>query len=113
MHTPIYRKDDNELLGYIAKHNGQWRALTIFGYPFACVHSESEARTILAQKGLSVLTGVWQFQTPEGDWEYCVIKEARPGEAVIIPTNVMGYPDPGTSKTISITDPTALRPRAD
>lgn len=104
--TPLYRKDDNELLGFIANENNSWVAQTIFGYTIERTTSEKDAQRVLQNQGLSFLMGVWQYlDTDENDWFSCVIKEANEHQVTVIRTNSMGSQAPDTYKLFTIKNP--------
>lgn len=102
---PVYRDDDNELLGYIKKTNDTWSAMTIFDYVFDQAATEPDARRIVENKGLEVLMGSWQyFDTTSDEWLDCVIIEASI-DSVRIALMDGFYPD--TTKTYSVAQPVA------
>lgn len=104
--TPIHREDDGELLGFVTQDSAGWLALTIFGYPITRATDQRGATTILYERGLSFLMGVWQYyDTDDQDWHACVIKEAYEHQVRVIRTNAMGYQDPDDYKQVIIDDP--------
>lgn len=106
MKQALYRKDDNEFLGYITKDAVSWEAQTIFGYTIAKTETEEEATKLLQEKGMSFLTGVWQYyDKDDSDWFPCVIKEASENQVIVIRTNYMGYQDPDDFKFVTIKHP--------
>jgi hypothetical protein len=85
---PIYRKEDNELLGYIQKGSASdydsWTPLTIFGCSFGHPVSKPEAERQVISNGLSVLTDTWWYKSAEDDeWHYCYIVEAHKNKVKI------------------------------
>jgi len=105
--TPLYRADDNELLGFVGQDSTHFLALTIFGYQIARTDTRSEAENILREKGLSFLMGVWQYyDTEDRDWFPCVIKEAYEQRVIVERTNALGYLDPDDRKHVVIKNPT-------
>ena len=103
---PITRSSDDELLGYICHHDNQWQALTIFGYVFDEAETRQDAERIVISKGLSVLTGTWQYYDKNtNDWDFCVIKEASKDNVTVIKTNMCGYQDLSLSEIIKIDNP--------
>ncbi len=105
--TPIYRPEDNELLGYVAHDQTGWQAQTFFGYIIARTETQQDAEAIVRDRGLSFLTGVWQyFDRDDKEWHTCVIKEANQARVVVIRTNAMGYQDPDNYKLVALVGPT-------
>lgn len=103
---PIHRKEDNELLGYIAQDVTGWQAQTIFGYGIARTQTRKAAEQVLYDRGLQFLTGVWQyFDKDDQDWHSCVLKEAYEHKVTVIRTNVLGYQDPDDYKQVTIENP--------
>jgi hypothetical protein len=103
---PITREDDNELLGYIAQDSTGWDAQTIFGYSIERVESRDDAERIVRSRGLSFLTGLWEyFDTEDNAWHPCILKEAYEHKVVIIRTGSMGYQDPDDYKMVTIKNP--------
>lgn len=103
---PINREDDGELLGFVDQDSASWRALTIFGYPIARFSTRQEAEATLHERGLSFLSGMWQyFDTDDQDWHPCIIKEAYEHQVRVIRTNMFGYQDPDDYKSVIIKDP--------
>lgn len=105
--TPYYRIDDNELLGFLVDDGDSWQAQTIFGYQISRTESRKAAENILLEKGLSFLTGVWQYYDKDDhDWFPCVIKEAFEQKVIVNRTTELGYQDPDDYKQVIIESPT-------
>lgn len=105
--TAYFRKDDKELLGFIAEENNSWVAETIFGHTIERTTSKTAAENVLRERGLSFLMGVWQYyDTDEHDWFSCVLKEANEHQVTVIRTTVMGHQDPDVYKLVTIKNPT-------
>ena len=101
---PLYREDDNELLGFVTKDSTGWRAETIFGYLIDRTLDRQAAVNVLQEKGLTYLTGVWQyFDEDDQEWHPCILKEVYEHQVTVIRTNAMGYQDPDDYKIVSIT----------
>ena len=106
-HIPIYREDDDEHLGYVARDDLGWQAQTIFGYTITRAETEAEAIRVVHERGLPFLAGVWQYlDADDKGWHECVIKEANPTRVVVIRTNAMGYQDPDDYKLVTLLKPT-------
>lgn len=106
---PIVRKDDGELLGFIAKDSTSWTAQTMFGYIFSRSEERSDAEDAVRSQGLSILQGLWQyFDKDEKAWFPCILKEAYEGKVKVIRTNAMGYQDPDDYKVVTIVKPTEV-----
>lgn len=104
--TPYHRQDDNELLGFIEQGSGDWQAQTIFGYTIARTLSRTQAEAVLRERGLSFLTGTWQyFDSEEQDWFPCILKEASERRVTVIRTSALGYQEPGSYKMVTINNP--------
>ena len=106
MKFPIYREDDDELLGYVTRDDTSWQAQTFFEYPLARTTTREEAEAVLTEQGLSYLLGTWQYyDKDERNWFPCVIKEAYKNKVTIIRTNAMGYQDPDDFKRVTLVHP--------
>lgn len=106
MKTALYRQDDNEFLGYIAKDGAGWHAQTIFGYTIARTATKKEAEETLYTRGLGFLTGIWSYYDKDDhDWFPCIIKEAYEHKVTVIRTNFMGYQDPDDYKLVVLQSP--------
>ena len=102
---PLYREDDNKLLGFIVQDGAGWRAETVFGYSISRVPTRAGAEAILEELGADYLKGVWQyFDNDEQQWYPCVIKQAHERQVTVIRTNAMGYQDPNDYKLVVIND---------
>lgn len=100
--TAIHREEDDELLGYIRQNGDYWEALTIFGYVFGETESEKNARNLVLEKGLGILTGTWEYRDDEtGEWLGCVLVEVSQNSARVAR---MDGPYPDTSRTYLIED---------
>lgn len=103
---PIYREDDDELLGYVTQDETSWLAQTFFEYTITRTETREAAEAILHNTGLSYLLGTWQyFDKEERDWFPCIIKEAHKNKVTVIRTNAMGYQDPDDYKLVTIQHP--------
>jgi hypothetical protein len=99
---PIYRADDNELLGYVSKDKDTWRALTIFGAPFF-EGSKVAAIQEVQSKGLQILADKWEYlDEATGEWQQCMIIEASKDNVKIAPFDGF-YPDISKSHRIKAT----------
>lgn len=106
---PVNDKDDNELLGFVARDTVGWIALSVFGYPMTRVGDEFAAEVAVREQGRDFLKGVWQYYDEEdGAWYPCVIKGAHETQVTVIRTNAMGYQEPEISKVIVIKNPSEL-----
>lgn len=106
MKFPVYREDDDELLGYVTKDSTSWQAQTFFEYPLARATTRKETEAILVEQGLSYLAGTWQYYDKEDrDWFPCVIKEAFKNKITVIRTNTAGYQDPDDYKFVTLLHP--------
>ncbi len=105
--TPLYRKDDNELLGFVVKENNSWIAQTIFGYTIERTATKKDAEKTLREQGLSFLMGIWQYYDKDDkDWFPCILKEANEHRVTVIKTDVMGTQDPDLYKLVTLLNPT-------
>ena len=103
---PIWREDDGELLGFVANKGASWDAQTIFGYSIAQLDSKEAAERAVREKGLSFLTGVWQyFDEDDQAWHACVLKEAYEHQVKVLRTTPLGYQDPDDYKVVTINSP--------
>lgn len=107
--TAIYREDDKELLGFVAKVGEGWQAQTLFGYGIDRAETADAAEAIVRREGLVYLTGVWQYLDNDDDtWHPCVLKEVNQLQVTVIRTNFMGYQDPDDFKIVTIKNPSEL-----
>lgn len=105
--TPVHRSTDNELVGFIQQTPQGWDAATIFKLPFAHAQAEDQARSLVLNKGLEVLTGTWHYYDQDDkDWCPCVLKEATEDQVTVVRTDMFGYQD-GSSKQVVLHHPTA------
>ena len=105
--TALYHEENNEFIGYLVQETTGWLAQTIFGYTIARTTSREDAEAIIREKGLTYLTGIWQYYDKDDhDWFPCVLKEANEHRVTVIRTNVLGYQDPDDYKFYTIDDPT-------
>lgn len=105
--TPIYRDDDNELLGYVSEAVTGWVALTIFGYTIERTTDEVTAEHVVREQGLLYLMGVWQYYDKDDrEWFPCVLKEVQERQVTVLRTNSMGYQDPDNFKLVVLRHPT-------
>jgi hypothetical protein len=97
------RRDDGELCGFVARREGTWVALTLFGGVLGSHDEEGDARTEVEGVGLAVLGERWTLVDGESDAEAIVrILEAHPGRATV---EVGYYPEPGApTRTITAAD---------
>ena len=103
---PINRKDDHELLGYVVNDHNSWVAQTIFGYTIERTTSQAAAEKVVKSRGLSFLSGVWQYLDPsDKEWHTCVIQEAFETQVKVMRTNAMGYEDPDDRKHYVVKHP--------
>jgi len=102
---PLYREDDNKLLGYIVQDGTGWRAETVFGYLIDRALDRAGAEAVLEEKGSDYLKGVWQyFDKDDQQWYPCVIKQAYEQQVTVIRTNAMGYQESDEYKMMVIND---------
>lgn len=99
--TPIYRHDDNELLGFIVHTAKKWQALTLFHCPFGRFDSAQDAELAVREKGLSILAETWEYyDAPSNEWLGCIIIEASKDRVKIAPMDGF-YPDPSQARVIT------------
>lgn len=102
-----FYRDDDELVGIIARDETSWLAQTIFGYTIARTASRKDAEDTLLENCLSSLRGTWQyFDADEKEWFPCVIQEASEKKVVLARTNEYGIQDPDTYKHVVLMNPT-------
>lgn len=108
--TPLYREEDNVLLGVLASDTSGWQAQTVFGYTIARTETRDAAVAILEERGPDYLKGVWQyFDTDDQDWHPCTIKQAHEQQVTVVRTNALGYQEPDTYKYVVIEHPDETR----
>lgn len=111
----IYDEENNELLGYVMPKGTLWAAATTFGYEFAVLPTKHEAEHTVKKRGLLLLKSLWQYyDTQDGAWHDCVLREVRPHEVVISRTDTLGNQDKRHIDRIVIKnpDPSNLIPSA-
>jgi len=105
--TPVYSIDDESHIGFVVDDGDSWQATTIFGYLISRTLTRKDAESILQDKGLTYLKGVWQYyDRDDQDWFSCVIKQAFEQRVIINRTNTLGYQDPEDYKQVVIENPT-------
>ena len=108
---PVYRKEDNELLGYLlpVAQSDLWLPATVFSYPLGKACSERDAVSLLEDIGLGSLLDRWEFfDSDQEDWFSCTIVEADP-DKIKITVSDFGYPDIYQTRTITKPDHTTVR----
>lgn len=101
-----YHEDSGACLGKISRDETSWLAQTEFGYTLARTTSKVEAESVLQERGLSALKGVWQYyDTDDRDWFPCVIQEANENKVVVARTNEAGVQGPKTYKHVVVVGP--------
>ena len=104
----VFRPDDNEHLGFVLSVGGAWQAQTIFGYDIATLATRDDAVREVMKNGLQILTKIWQYyDSSDGEWYPCLLKEVRTDKVVVIRVNQLGYQDSEISILYSITRPDA------
>lgn len=87
---PYKRKQDEELLGFLAPSDGSFVPLTVFGHALGTPMDQDAAERVLDAVGLSCLAERWRFRTTEGESISIEIIEASP-ERVVIKNVDFGY----------------------
>ena len=73
------RREDGELCGYVALHDGRWRSLTTFGAALGEHDSERDARQHVAALGLSALADRWTLtDRSTGEEQLVCIQQVSP-----------------------------------
>ena len=106
------RKDDHELLGYIAPTDEAFQARTIFGYPVGAVSDSGEAEQTLELIGLSYLAERWWLSIDGRDEPITVqIVEVTPVKVTVNSVDYGYEGDYGTAFTLDVPIlPGRLRP---
>lgn len=79
----------------------------MFGYTIERTVDRAAAESVLREKGLSFLTGVWQyFDKEDSAWHACVLQEVYEHQVTVVRTNAMGYQDPDDYKIVRLVRPT-------
>jgi hypothetical protein len=102
------RRDDGELCGFVAEHEGRWLALAVFGATLADHEDEADARHHVAADGLASLAERWTLiDGVSGVEEVVCIQQASPAEVSL----ALGYYSlPGVAaRTIPVEDLTSGR----
>lgn len=106
MNQPIYDEDEKDILGYLIKDLGTWKAQTVFGYTIGRTETKDEALAIIKARGGNYLKGVWQYYDKDDhDWFPCVITKASEALVTVARTNVMGYQEPDIYKLVTLKQP--------
>lgn len=102
---PVYRKEDNELLGCIlpVPTVDMWVPATLFSYPLGEATTKGDAIRLLENIGLDSLLDPWEFfDSEQDDWYTCTIVEANPDKVVI---TISDFGHPAVYATRSIAKP--------
>lgn len=74
----VRRPADDELCGYVARRDGSWCALVIFGAVLGHHHARDAAVEQVLNEGLAVLADRWTLRSPiTGEEEVVCIQEAH------------------------------------
>ncbi len=84
------RREDGELVGFVAAHGDRWQARTVFGAPLATADDSDEAEEVLLGTGLAVLAERWWLHR-DGEWLPVAVLEAGPGRVTV---QVGRFPEP-------------------
>ncbi|WP_162802127.1 hypothetical protein [Ornithinimicrobium murale] len=76
------RREDGELIGFVAPEPEGWRPLTVFGHPLADVADRATAEDRLHAVGLGYLAGKWELRDGE-DWISAQLVEASPAGVTV------------------------------
>lgn len=79
--VPVRREDD-ELIGFVAPEPEGWRPLTVFGYPLAEAGDRDAAEQRLHAVGMSYLAEKWELRDGE-DWISAQLVEASPTSVTV------------------------------
>jgi len=78
------RRDDGELCGHVAQHDGRWHALTVFGAVLEVASSRDAAAQVVLGTGLASLAERWMLVTEaDPDGEVVCIVEASPAGVTV------------------------------
>lgn len=104
--VPVYRPEDNELMGFIRLINSKWHVYTIFGYDFGKELSQDKAAAKVKEQGLKILDGIWEYyDVEEHVWFFCKIVEVSLEAVIVTQVSEFGYPNPDMSKKITLRNP--------
>ncbi|MGI5128874.1 hypothetical protein ACQEVB_18870 [Pseudonocardia sp. CA-107938] len=108
MHGIEVRRDDGELVGFVAEQDGRWHARTVFGAQLAVTDDERAAESAVRRAGLAALAEPWWLHR-DGRWVPVMLVEAAPGRVTL---RIGRYPDP-TERPLVLTgaDAAGLRRR--
>ena len=82
------RRDDGELCGHVARVDGRWVALIVFGVTLAEFETEAQARDHVGGVGLEALADRWTLiDSSSGDEQVVLIQEASSTEVSL----ALGY----------------------
>lgn len=72
-------RDDGELCGFVREHEGEWRALTVFGGVLGVAESSAAAEVMVHEVGLASLAERWLLVAESSaEPEVVCIQEASP-----------------------------------
>jgi hypothetical protein len=78
------RREDGELCGRVAPHDGRWRSLTAFGAPLGEHDSEPDAVLHVLEVGLAALADHWVLVDPaNGEEQVVCIQHVSPTEVTV------------------------------
>ncbi len=87
----VHRDGDGELVGFVARENQKFLALTVFLVQIGSFEELEKATEFVNNYGLAALNCKW-FGFIEDEWQLVVITEASP-ERVEVSTDVFGVGD--------------------
>lgn len=79
--TPV-RREDGELIGFLAEDADGWRPLTVFGHQIAEPTDRVDAEGRLHSVGMSYLAEKWEVRDG-ADWISAQLVEASPAEVTV------------------------------
>ena len=79
--TPV-RREDGELIGFLAQDADGWRPLTVFGHPIADAGDRVDAEDRLHSVGISYVAEKWEVRDG-ADWISAQLVEASPAGVTV------------------------------
>lgn len=76
------RREDGELIGFVAPDGDGWQPLTVFGHPLSGVGDHEAAEERLHAVGMSYLAEKWELRDGQ-DWISAQLVEASPSGVTV------------------------------
>lgn len=86
------RREDGELIGFVAEGDVGWQPLTVFGHPIDVAGDRGDAEARLHAVGMSYLAERWELREGQ-EWVSVQLVEASPSAVTVQLVDFFGHPD--------------------